>query len=153
MRAASVFYRGMFNYKQLSVPRDAIKKSDLNQDHDLYAELSSFMSTGDLLSNEVHVNDQSYKNGDLLVLNMEDCDVVKVGLVVAILIKSEKVFFVCKSYHCERNWLQYFESKWENQGCSFVESRSVADFKPLIRRGTSEKFVFTMHHRVSFMYK
>ena len=84
---------------------------------------------------------------------MEDSDTAKIGIVQSILIKRGKVYFVCKVYHCIRHWLQYFESVSSEEFSTFVESKTIADFKPLIKRGTSQKFVFFMHHRVSFAYE
>ena len=103
------------------------------------------MKDGDMLSEEIIVEGQQYKTNDLVVLKVEDCDVLKVGLIQAILIKNGKVFFVCRVYTCMRSWLQFFESKNCDEFCSFVESGRIADYKPLIERGTTVKFQFVLH--------
>ena len=153
MRAASCFYQGMFSTEKYTLPQQVTFKKDLTSGTTFHHELSSFMTAEDMLSSEIIFQGQQYRNGDLVILKMEDCDEAKVGLVQTILInKKGNVYFVCKVYHCVRNWLQYFESVSSETHCSFVEVKNIADYKPLIRRGTSVKFVFVMHHRVSFTY-
>lgn len=153
MRAASVYYSGMFNSDAVILPHDVIYKKNIESDTPFEGELKQFMSDDDLLTKEVTVDGQKYINGDLVVVKVEDCDRLKVGLVQSILVKKKKVFLVCKVYSCARNWLQFFESIGDGDDVSlFVDSRSLADYKPLIKRGTTTKFQFVLHHRVSFSY-
>jgi hypothetical protein len=152
MRASTFFYRGMFNSEPVILPKEITCKKDLAADTPFHEKLKTFMKDGDMLSEEIIVEGQQYKTNDLVVLKVEDCDVLKVGLIQAILIKNGKVFFVCRVYTCMRSWLQFFESKNCDEFCSFVESGRIADYKPLIKRGTTVKFQFVLHHRVSFSY-
>lgn len=153
MRAASVFYHGMFSTVEYTLPKNISYKKDLAPETPFHQELASFMNSEDMLSSEIVVHGQSYVNCDIVVLKMEDSDTVKVGLIQSILIRRGKVYFVCKAYHCIRHWLQYFESHSCEEVSSFIDSKIIADFKPLIKHGTSLKFVFFMHHRVSFVYE
>ena len=153
MRAASIFYHGMFRTEDYKLPKIISYKKDLIPETAFHQELASFMDSEDMLSSEITVRGQTYENGDLIVVKMEDSDTAKIGIVQSILIKRGKVYFVCKVYHCIRHWLQYFESVSSEEFSTFVESKTIADFKPLIKRGTSQKFVFFMHHRVSFAYE
>ena len=151
MRAASVFYRGMFNNEAVILPPKVIYKEDLT-DSSFHEELKKFMSDTDILTDEVTADSQLYKNGDLVIVKVKDCDQLKVGLVHSILVKNVKVYFVCKVYTCTRNWLQFFESSSNEDNYSFVQSGDLVDYKPLIKRGTTRKFQFVLHHRVSFSY-
>ena len=72
---------------------------------------------------------------------------------MSILIKDVKVYFLIKRYRAIRNWLQYFESKQNDNIYEFIDSKCLVDFKPLIMRGTSANFIFTLHHHISFDYK
>ena len=153
MRAASVFYSGMFNSEAFILPQQVTYKKNLSSDTSFHQELKNFMCDEDMLSSEIIADGQTYKNGDLIVLQIDDCDTLKVGLIQSILIRNDKVYFVCKVFTCIRNWLQYFESQECEEFCSFVDSRKIADYKPLIKRGTIVKFVFVLHHRISFAYK
>ena len=152
MRASSIFYRGMFSSEPVILPKEITYKKNLAADTPFHEELKRFMQDGDMLSSEINVEGQQYKTNHLIILKVEDCDVLKVGLIQSILIKSGKVFFVCRVYTCMRSWLQFFESKNCDEFCSFVESGKIADYKPLIKRGTTVKFQFVLHHRVSFSY-
>ena len=152
MRAASVFYNGMFSCEDFILPQQVLMKKNLSTDTDFMNELTNFMGDEDLMMSTVTVNSQTYKNGDIIVLEMLDADNVKVGLVQSILVKRNKVYFVCKIYSCIRNWLQFFETRSCSEICSFIDSKDICDFKPLIKRGTVEKFQFVLHHRISFSY-
>ena len=133
MRAASVYYQGMFDKEKFTLPKQIIYKKDVTSDTPFYKELSSFMGSGDMLTSEIFFQGQTYVKGDLIVLKMVDCDEVKVGLVQTILIRGNKVYFVCKVYQCIRSWLLYFESQRCETHCSFVEAGKIADYKPLIK--------------------
>ena len=152
MRAASVFYRGMFSNETVILPQEVTYKKNITDESTFHRELRQFMSDKDMLTNEITVMEQLYKNGDLIVVQVEDCDQVKVGLIQSILVRGRKVFFVCKIYTCTRHWLQFFESKTSEDHCSFVDSSKLADYKPLIKRGTTIKFQFNLHHRISFSH-
>ena len=153
MRAASVYYNGMFSCDDFILPQNVLMKKNLSSDSNFLKELKNFMSDEDLIVSEITVISQKYRNGDLIVLEIIDADTMKVGLIQSILVKKKKVYFVCKIYCCIRNWLQFFESNSYEDFCSFIESKDICDFKPLIKRGTVEKFNYVLHHRVSFAYK
>ena len=153
MRAASTFYRGMFNYEKFSLSGPVSMKKDIKDTNEFNSELRAFMSDKGVICNEVFVNNLSYKTGDLLVLHVTDYDNITTGVIQTILIQNDKVFFVLKAYECARRWLQYFESKKTYSACVFKESNNLADFKPLTKLGTGRKFIFVLHHHLSFVYK
>ena len=111
------------------------------------------MGNDDFICSEIFVNNQVYKNGDLVVIEVTDHDNIDVGLIQTILVKKEKVYFVTKKFTAARNWLNYFESKKSENIPVFIESCNLADFKPLFKKGTTEKFIFVLHHHVSFLYQ
>ena len=102
---------------------------------------------------DVFVNNQSYKKGELLVLNVNDYDNITTGVIQTILVQNNKVYFVLKAYECVRMPLQYFESQKQYSSCVFKESNKLADCKPLTKRGTVKKFIFVLHHNISFILK
>jgi hypothetical protein len=152
MRAASVYYRGMFDVAAFTLPEQVMSKKNIQPDSPFHQELKNFMNESDILCPEIHTYGQFYRNGDLLVLEVEDSDKIKVGLVQTVLIRKDSVYFVTKSYVCKRNWLRYFESVDCDNVCIFTESGKIVDYKPLIKRGTTVKFNFMLHHHISFTY-
>ena len=153
MRAVSVFYRGMFNFSPYILPEAVMKKSEISDESSFNVTLKAFMGDCDLICKSILVNDQNYENGDLIVLDLDDCDSLTVGHVQTILIKDFKVYFVVLKFKATRNFLQYFESDGSvNPISEFIESHKIVDHKPLIKRGTINKFVFVLHHHVSFNY-
>ena len=153
MRACSVFYSGMFDCEDFILPEKAVYKRNVASDSHFHRELRNFMGDDDVLVADIIAHGQLYKNDDLIVLAMKDCDTMEVGLVQTILIKNSQVYFVCKVYTCIRNRLQYFESQNCDEYCKYVHFKNIVDYKPLIKRGTISKFVFMLHHRVSFKYE
>lgn len=152
LRAASVFYNGMFDSQPFSLPEHVSNRGSLTSQTSFSQELKSFMGEKDLLCDEVVVNNQVYRNGDLIILAVQDSDQMKVGVIQTILIRNKSVYFVTKSFYCERHWLGFFESKTCDEVCSFTESGRICDYKPLVKRGTMIKFNFVLHHHVSFTY-
>ena len=97
------------------------------------------------------MNDQLYKNGEGIVLNIEDCDNLLVGVIQTIVVRSTKVYFVTRNYNASRHWLRFFEANSREQSlCSFVESSTLSDYKPLILRGTVDSYIFVQHHPQKF---
>ena len=144
----------MFSFSDYELPENVIPKKDIKADSEFLSDLKSSMSDSDMICDRILLYNQLYKNGDLVVLGIEDCDNLTVGLIKTILIKDDKVYFVTQSYNASRNWLQYFECvKPKDDICHFVESSKILDFKPLIMRGTIDKFLFTLHHYISYDYE
>ena len=88
LRAASVFYNGMFNFSKFSLPEAVTIKNDLNNSVPLFTELKAFMNSNSLICSEIFVNNQSYKNGDLLMIEIEDDYTCSVGLIKTILVQG-----------------------------------------------------------------
>ena len=72
LRACSVFYNGMFNCSSFSLPKTVTQKKDIMENSPFHTELKSFMSNDSLICNEIFVNNQTYKNGDIVALEIED---------------------------------------------------------------------------------
>ena len=153
MRSVSIYYRGMFNFCLYELPELVQTKYEMTEDTTFIKDLKCAMSDNDLVCNNIFVNNAHYKNGDIVIVKIEDCDSLVVGLVKTILVKENKVYFVCQCYNAVRNFMQFFEcEKPQDDVFEFVETSKIVDFKPLIMRGTTKKFVFTLHHHISFDY-
>ena len=150
---ASIYYRGMFETKQFRLPEKTSSKKDLQKKGDFWDKIKEFMGDDDLLCNEIFVNDQKYQTGDLTVMEiLNGGNALKVGLLKLILIRESKVFFVNKQYFAVKNYLGYYETNYVETEAVLKNSSTLADFKPLIMRGTPSKFLFVLHHHVSFDY-
>ena len=142
----------MFDVAAFTLPQQLTSKENIQPDSPFHQELKNFMNESDLLCSEINTNGQFYRNGDLLVIEVEDSDTIKVGVIQTVLVRNDSVYFVTKSYLCKRHWLRYFESVDCDNVCIFTESKRIVDYKPLIKRGTSVKFNFMLHHHISFTY-
>ena len=73
-------------------------KSNVDGRTDLEKSIWNFMNDEDLLSTEVSYNCQTYKVSDLVVLEAQSANLMKIGLIRSILIRDNKVLFVVNVY-------------------------------------------------------
>ena len=150
MRMASVYYQGMFETSQFTLPEKVWYKSDLNDTSMKWDKIKELMSTNDLVCNEIVTNHQKYINGDIVVLEVLDGGYEsKVGVIETVLVKKDKVYFVVKIYSAVKHPLGYFQSETIGVEAVITEAKNIRDFKPLIRHGTTLKFQFISHHHIS----
>ena len=77
MRVVSLYYNGMFSETVSKVPEYVMYERDVNGDSDYYMLLKNFMNPSDFICDSICVNNQSYKNGDLIVVDIEDSDNIR----------------------------------------------------------------------------
>ena len=147
MRMSSKYYAGILDTASVHLTGSITKKEDARE-----GEGGEFMSPGDVLCSKLVFNSQEYKIGDLVVVKATDSNSLDVGIIQTIVVKSKKVFFVLKIYEAKRNAYKYFISKSASDGLTFMNPFCLADFKPLVRYGTDQKFKFYLHHHVSYSH-
>jgi hypothetical protein len=151
MRMASVYYHGMFQTAKFVLPDKISYKRDIPDDV-LLNRLKEFMGVSDIVCEEVEYLSQHYKKGELVVIQAIDRSILKVGLILSILLKSKRIYFVTRRFEARRNKLEFFSSTSTVNDLSFIDARHLADYKPLRMRGTQTNFVFALHHHISFDY-
>ena len=72
-----------------------------------------------------------------------------VGKVANIIVKKDKIFFMCKLYKCERDYLRFFRPH-EVVSEDYVLVDNLADCQPLYPIGKGFPFLFVMKHNISF---
>ena len=72
LRACSVFYNGMFSISRFVLPKAVTLKNDIKDDSPFHIELKTFVSNESLICTEIFVQNQTYKTGDILVIDIED---------------------------------------------------------------------------------
>ena len=114
--------------------------------------ITQYMAETDFLCSEIEFKCQEYKQGQLVVLKMVNPDELKVGLILSILVKKNKAFFVTQEYVAYRQNLQYFKAESNDPPTVINEVSTVADYKPLVNHGNSSRIYFCLHHYISFCY-
>ena len=150
MRMASVYFEGMFETEKCKLPEKVSYKKDIPDDTNFQKKLKEFMGQSDLICEEIEIHNQCYKKGELIVIEAIDNHTLKVGIVLSILVKSSRVYFVAKRYEARRDSLEYFSSDKQLEDVSFIDAERLHDYKPLKIIGTQRKFVFPLHHHISF---
>ena len=142
----------MFDTSKFQLPEKISRKCDLKENSEFVTSMKSFLSDDDLICSEIQILGQSYKKSDLIVLEIFDCDYMTVGLLQAAVVQGNTVYFVLRKCRASRQWMRFFQSSTIDPVSSIVESSTIADYKPLNKRGTSDSFIFFLHHFLSFEY-
>ena len=143
----------MFDTKKFRLPDKVTYKKDLRQKSQFWSKMKEFMGEEDAVCEEIFVNGYKYKKGDLVANEVLDGgESLKVGVIKMILLRGSEVFFVNTQFVAKKDILGFYESSHVETEYLFSKSSSLADYKPLIMRGTMAKFVFVLHHHISFDY-
>ena len=155
-RASVVYYKGMFKEK-IEVPINTKRKIDLilGKQSPLISTVIEKMSSEDVVADSVEVNGQGYKVEDVVVLKIHNSDFIEVGIVLQILIKKDRVFFILNRYRAFRDEVfNFFETfNYDEETFHSVNVEDLEDAKPLVKNGVYEKFRFTLHHHLSVSTK
>ena len=151
MRMASIYYSGMFETYDYIIKGEANQVRNITEEGDFWEKVKSFVSGYDTVCSEIFVWGQNFKKGDVVVievLNGGDC--LKVGVIKMFLIKEGRVYLAVREYLSRRAELGFYVTMHVAAETKFISK--LADTKPLIMRGTQEKFQFVLHHYISFDY-
>ena len=86
MRLSSVYYHGMFSVSDLVISNKTTYKKTLAEDNtELGNAVLPYMNNMDFICSEIEFKSQTYKNGQIVVLEVYDPDEIKVGLLMTIL--------------------------------------------------------------------
>ena len=152
MRMASIYYLGMFETKLFTLPEKVLNKKALPKSQ-FWDKIAPFMTDSDLVCSEVFYNNQKYNKGDIVVLKVtEGGEKLLIGLIEVILVRKTKVYLVVTRFVASKRDLGFFETESSDDELAYVEAKVLADFKPLIMRGTVSKFQFILHHNISFSH-
>ena len=93
-----------------------------------------------------------YRQEDVVVLKVLNKDHMYIGVIKGVLLKQDVLYFLVSCYEVVRDLnLRYFVTvDRTSTNFSFVTSSRLADYKPLVKHGTSSKFKVTLHHHISF---
>ena len=158
-RQSSMMYAGLFETEDIKLPSTGVRmKSDLpvvNEESSIYNKLRTFMDQETVLCDEISYKGQKYRTEDVVVIEARNRNFCKVGVIQAILVKSETVYFLIMKYDAFRDEnLQFFETSPDpDQGrqsvLCFIQANNISDYKPLIKHGSVSKFRFALHHHIS----
>jgi hypothetical protein len=103
------------------------------------------LRAGDMITDRVNVWGTTYKVGHLVVTKVICQDIIEVGAIEKVVVRGSQVMFLVSLHDCARNSLNIFHSLPQHK-VKLVSYSSLADFKPLIRRGQGKSFQFVLHH-------
>ena len=146
MRMASTYYHGMFDTSKVKLP-DVIQNI---KDYES-SELGSLLHSRDLVCKEVEYKSQMYRKGDLVIIKVlnDSSEDLEVGILQFIVVRDSEVYLVVRKYSTFKSYYGFYESDTDLGETAMVNIECLADYRPLVMRGTVLKFQFVLHHHVS----
>ena len=145
----SVFYHGLFETVDIVMTDPALLGKDIEGGCDYVNSLLQFIRPDDLVCSAIKYRCQDYKTGDILVLNEINQDELKVGMILKILVRRGRLYFVVNESIAKRHWLRYFKTSFTNTVTSFWNGNLLADYKPISNYGSPSNVFFLLHHHIS----
>ena len=97
---------------------------------------------------EIIFKNQKYETEDVVILE-NGSEILKIGLIQAIIFKDDDVYFLVYRYTAIRTVLGFYETTGFDNKLFFIRADKLADSKPLIMHGVVLKFKFSLHHYLS----
>ena len=151
MRLASIYYNGIIDNRSVIIKSQVRRKTDLSQKEKcspIYKEILEFCDDETLILNEIIFKNQKYETEDIVILE-NGYEILKIGLIQAIIFKDDCVYFLVYRYTAVRTVLGFYETTKFKNNLSFIRADKLADSKPLIMHGVVLKFKFSLHHYLS----
>ena len=101
-----------------------------------------------VILNEIIFKNQKYETEDVVILETGS-EILKIGLIQAIIYKDYDVYFLVYRYTAIRTVLGFYETTEFDNKLFFIRADKLADSKPLIMHGVVLKFEFCLHHYLS----
>ena len=102
---------------------------------------------GDVFSDSVVVKGTKYEKENIVVMKVLSQELIKVGVIKAVVAREETLLFVVSVHDCVRHRFRFFEALPLDQAL-LINFTSLEDYKPLIQRGKAECFKFFLHHHL-----
>jgi hypothetical protein len=142
-KLASRVKSGLFNIPSFLFPGKCTQVDA--QQLSMYSPL---VEPGDLISDKVIIRGTHYRAGYVVVLKVYSADVLTVGTIIRVVLRKSSVHFLVHTSDAARTKLGFFESLPAGK-VDLVDYEQLADFKPLVKRGSNKCFPFILHHHVS----
>jgi hypothetical protein len=97
------------------------------------------LKSGDLVTDSVSVWGTTYKVGHVVVTSVICPDILEVGIIEKVVVRGSQARFQVSLHDCARDSNNIFQSIPKNTG-KLVPHSSLADFKPIFKRGTGKSF-------------
>jgi|688.fasta_scaffold203665_3 hypothetical protein len=138
-------FSGLFSAPQFQFHGKMVSQAD--SDGSVQTDM---VRPGDNLTDEVNVWGTTYKVGHLIVTEVICQDIIEVGKIEKVVVRGSQVKFLVSLHNCARNSLNIFQSVPQDK-LKLVSSSSLADYKPIIKRGQGKSFCFVLHHYLPLM--
>jgi hypothetical protein len=139
---ASRAYHGFFSRPLFEFPVKCCPPTE--------GQLTTFgnlLQPGDLLTKKVDVSGTTYKINNIVITEVECEDVIRIGVILGIVLRLDKLLFIVSSYDAIRTTFRFFEAI-PRDVVELVDYRNLADFKPLFKRTHGDCFIFFLHHHL-----
>ena len=135
----------------MAIPANAVSVRELNTSNiaSLPQVFLAGLSPDALVPTNIKVFGTKYEAGMVLVLEKEDSGEMKVGILKAISFYKEEVIFGCGVFKALHSKHGFYVTTNQVSDLQIFNHKGLADYHPLQRIGTSDKFCFSLHNFVS----
>ena len=151
-RMSSIYYHGLYNNKSFTLPSIVKKRKDLSDTDEIDRSLKNLIGDTDLLCRSIEIKSRQYAAGKLVVLSRSDSLSISVGLIKAVVVRGSIVNLIVLRYSAAKLPSGAFESGPAKSALEIIDMNSLQDSYPLCKRGTDNKFIFVLHHHISFSF-
>jgi hypothetical protein len=111
------------------------------------AAYGGLLHPGDLVTDKAVVAGTKYLRDQVVVTSVETEDLITVGVIQELVIRSDKLLFVVALHKAVRMPQQFFQA-CPCEEVQVVDYRELSDFKPLYKRDHAITFIFFLHHHL-----
>ncbi len=101
----------------------------------------------DFTTTKVTIKGTDYDVGYLVVLEVLTSDVLVIGEIEKVVVRKSNILFIVSVHDAARQEFQFFKTS-PRQKLAVVKQVSLADYRPLMKRGHGTSFPFVLHHHL-----
>jgi hypothetical protein len=114
---------------------------------DMQTAYGGLLHSGDLVTDKGVVTGTKYLRDQLVVISVETEDLITVGVILELIIRSDRLLFVVALHKAVRMPQRFFQA-CPCEEVQVVDCKLLADFKPLYKRDSAVNFCFFLHHHL-----
>jgi hypothetical protein len=135
-------FNGLFSTPKYLFPRKILPATPSD-----VMKYNPVVKPADQLCDQVIIQGTKYRTGFLVICKAFSEDVLEVSEILKVILRNNTLLFLVTLSEAARNELGFFESL-PSDTVSVVRYDSLADYKPIIKRGDNATFPFVLHHHV-----
>ena len=144
-------FNELFPGLKIEVPDKTISREELS-DLQLGGYLEMFIpqvQSQALIPKSVTILGKRFESGMIVITSKPSFGKLTVGLIKAVAVNCDKVLFFCDMFIALQSKFNYYVTECKISDNLVGHFINLCDNTPLVKYGTSERFIFPLHHYIS----